>query len=145
MKRGKNFYSAAAFYFKDKVVIPYPDTPWAPMANLELIYTYEYRKDYENAIKWSDHLIREFPDAPQVPVAKKMRCKNGLLLARRYEKLFEEGGIPETGTSALQWATFVVGECPGTGEAKDAREIARNLVEAGVTPPDSAASGPGHR
>jgi len=144
MKR--KFYSAAAYYFKDKVIIPYADTPWAPQANLALIHAYEYQKNYEEAVNWSNYLLNKFPETPEAKLAAKMQCKYGLELAQFNESLYRQAQIRASGDEALRWATFVVGNCPGTGEAKKAREIARTMVEAGITPagaaPDSTVSDP---
>jgi outer membrane assembly lipoprotein YfiO len=132
LKRG--FYFAAEYYFKDKVVIPYADTRWAPRANLDLIQTYGNAKRYEDAVTWANYLVTKFPDAPQAELATELQCKYGLELAQFNETLYREAKIAASGEEALRWATFVVGECPGTGDAKKAREIARKMVDAGITP-----------
>jgi len=142
--KGKH-YGPAEFYFRNRVIEPYADTRWAPKANLELVRAFENSKQYAKALEWSDYLIQHFPDAPEAKLAAELRCQDGLKLAKLNEQLYWDGRIPAVGAEALKWATFVVGECPGTGEAKDAREIARKLVDAGVTPgagADSASTDP---
>lgn len=60
LKRG--FQKAARFYFLEKVLDPYGDTPWACPAMLGLSESYAETKDWADAARWAREALSECPD-----------------------------------------------------------------------------------
>lgn len=62
LKRGKGYQKAARFYFLERVLDPYGDTPWACPAILGLGESCRKTGDWEDAARWAQRYLDTCPD-----------------------------------------------------------------------------------
>lgn len=74
LRRG--YIDAARFYFKERILEPYGDTPWAVPAMLGLAKSYEKTKDWTEAAEWAEKLLATYPDSEEADEAKHILDKS---------------------------------------------------------------------
>ncbi len=67
-KRGA--HQAARFYFEDKVLGAFPDTPYAPKAMLELARSYKKTDEWVKTAHWAKKLLDEYPASEEAGKGK---------------------------------------------------------------------------
>jgi outer membrane protein assembly factor BamD len=90
LKRG--YQKAARFYFLEKVLDPYSDTPWACPAMLALGQSYEKTLDWSEAANWAQHYLATCPAGDDVAEARD--------ILKQASEMGASGEAPDTSAAA---------------------------------------------
>ena len=75
LRRGRRFHKATRFYFEEKVLGPYGDTPWAIPAMLGLAQSYIKTSEWQEAARWARRVLEADPDSREAKKARKILKK----------------------------------------------------------------------